>query len=53
MKTISLAVMLFLEVQTCRKPAPEEDVKELLWRDVSLKVSAEGAVVSIRMSRLG
>lgn len=53
MKTISIAVMLLTEVQTCRKPAPKEDVKELLWRDVSLKVSAEGAVVSVRVTWLG
>ncbi len=53
MKMISLSAMLLIEVQTCRKPAPEEDVKELLRRDVSLKVSVKGAVVSVRVMWLG
>lgn len=53
MKMISLSAMLLIEVQTCRKPAPKEDVKELLRRDVSLKVSVKGAVVSVRVMWLG
>lgn len=44
--------MISAHIHTCRKSSPEEDVEELLWGDVSLKVPRKVAVVCVRVARL-